>query len=193
MNNFKKGGFKAGASSFGGRPKFGGGKKFGGDKKFGTTGRGHDRGDRKSAGSEMFSAVCSECRKSCEVPFRPSGDKPVFCRDCFGNKDKGASRDFRGSERASSDFRKDSRPAYREETRAPRPEHGGGNEEMKRRIESIESKINRILEYMNTQTQALSRNTVVAGEVSIPKKERKPKVDKKAVVVKKKAPKKGKK
>lgn len=34
----------------------------------------------------MHRAICSECNKECEVPFRPSGDKPVFCRTCFKNK-----------------------------------------------------------------------------------------------------------
>jgi CxxC-x17-CxxC domain-containing protein len=32
----------------------------------------------------MFSATCAECGKPCEVPFRPTGDKPVFCSYCFG-------------------------------------------------------------------------------------------------------------
>jgi len=32
---------------------------------------------------EMHKAVCSDCGKECEVPFKPSGDRPVYCRDCF--------------------------------------------------------------------------------------------------------------
>lgn len=32
---------------------------------------------------EMFSATCGACGKSCQVPFQPSGDKPVYCSDCF--------------------------------------------------------------------------------------------------------------
>jgi len=31
----------------------------------------------------MHKAICSQCKKECEVPFRPSGDRPVFCNDCF--------------------------------------------------------------------------------------------------------------
>lgn len=31
----------------------------------------------------MFSAICADCRKPCQVPFRPSGDKPIYCRECF--------------------------------------------------------------------------------------------------------------
>jgi CxxC-x17-CxxC domain-containing protein len=32
---------------------------------------------------EMHKAICSNCGKECEVPFKPSGSKPVFCRECF--------------------------------------------------------------------------------------------------------------
>ncbi len=47
----------------------------------------------RSERPEMFRATCDECRKSCEVPFRPSGDKPVYCSNCFG-KGNGPSRDI---------------------------------------------------------------------------------------------------
>ncbi len=32
---------------------------------------------------EMFPAVCAECGKSTQVPFQPSEDRPVYCRDCY--------------------------------------------------------------------------------------------------------------
>lgn len=32
---------------------------------------------------EMFPAVCASCGVQTEVPFQPSGEKPVYCRDCF--------------------------------------------------------------------------------------------------------------
>ena len=31
----------------------------------------------------MHKAVCADCRKECEVPFRPSADRPVYCKNCF--------------------------------------------------------------------------------------------------------------
>ncbi len=40
--------------------------------------RGFDRGPR-----EMHKATCSECQQECEVPFKPTEGKPVYCRDCF--------------------------------------------------------------------------------------------------------------
>ncbi|MDT3700338.1 MAG: zinc-ribbon domain containing protein [Thermincola sp.] len=35
---------------------------------------------------EMHSAVCSACGCETQVPFKPSGDKPVYCRECFNNQ-----------------------------------------------------------------------------------------------------------
>ena len=32
---------------------------------------------------QMYPAVCAECGKETEVPFEPSGDRPVYCNDCF--------------------------------------------------------------------------------------------------------------
>lgn len=32
---------------------------------------------------EMHPAVCAGCGVETQVPFRPSGDRPVYCRDCF--------------------------------------------------------------------------------------------------------------
>ena len=35
---------------------------------------------------EMFSAVCAECGKECQVPFKPTEGKPVYCSECFAAK-----------------------------------------------------------------------------------------------------------
>lgn len=32
---------------------------------------------------EMFPAVCAACGKETMVPFKPSNDRPVYCRECF--------------------------------------------------------------------------------------------------------------
>ena len=32
---------------------------------------------------EMFDAVCARCGKDTQVPFRPTGARPVYCSDCF--------------------------------------------------------------------------------------------------------------
>ncbi len=35
---------------------------------------------------EMFSAVCAECGRTAQVPFQPTGARPVYCSDCFQGK-----------------------------------------------------------------------------------------------------------
>jgi CxxC-x17-CxxC domain-containing protein len=32
---------------------------------------------------EMFDVTCSSCGQPAQVPFQPSGDKPVYCSTCF--------------------------------------------------------------------------------------------------------------
>ena len=44
----------------------------------GYSGGGYSRGPR-----EMFDAVCARCGKDTQVPFRPTGARPVYCSDCF--------------------------------------------------------------------------------------------------------------
>lgn len=84
----------------------GGGKKFGGGFGSKPAGRGGFGGSRSFGGRSegrpsMHPAVCDDCGKHCEVPFKPSGDRPVLCSDCFGgNKSKSGpssrGRDFGG-------------------------------------------------------------------------------------------------
>lgn len=38
---------------------------------------------------EMFTATCAECKKECTVPFKPSGNRPVYCKECFGKRKDG--------------------------------------------------------------------------------------------------------
>lgn len=86
MPDFKKFGNKRGDTfnrGPGGKPGFGGG----------------DRADRP-----MYKAVCAECGKPCEVPFRPSGDRPVYCKDCFAAMGPQERSDSRGPSAPRRDF-----------------------------------------------------------------------------------------
>ena len=41
-------------------------------------------GFRSNSGpKEMHKTTCSDCKQETEVPFKPSGDRPVYCRECF--------------------------------------------------------------------------------------------------------------
>ncbi|MDO8524812.1 MAG: hypothetical protein Q7R99_04275 [bacterium] len=55
--------------------------------------------DRGSRSVEMHKAICDKCGKECEVPFRPTGGKPVFCSNCF---DRNNNSDVRRPERDNS-------------------------------------------------------------------------------------------
>lgn len=75
------GGFKS-RPSFGGRPRL---------------------SNRAGRGSiEMHKAICDNCGKECEVPFRPTSGKPIFCSNCFENQ-KGGSNSRRFEERPMFD------------------------------------------------------------------------------------------
>ncbi len=34
----------------------------------------------------MFNVICADCKKECSIPFKPSGDRPVYCKDCFSRR-----------------------------------------------------------------------------------------------------------
>jgi CxxC-x17-CxxC domain-containing protein len=48
------------------------------------------RGQQRGGGGfgqerEMHPAVCAQCGADTMVPFRPRGDRPVYCSDCFSS------------------------------------------------------------------------------------------------------------
>lgn len=150
MNNFKKGGFQKAGGGFGGRSKFSGGKKFGG--KFGSKFEG-GRGRASMGGArhgfaksddtfgkrmELFDAVCAKCKKNCKVPFRPTGDKPVYCRECFSGQEQVPGRNSNGKDRVVV-----SRQNIGED----------GIDALRRQITVLESKVNRILELVSKKTE----------------------------------------
>lgn len=62
--------FNRGGGSYGG----GGGGGFGG---------GGGRGFGDGGNRQRFTITCAACGKEDEVPFRPTGARPVYCYDCF--------------------------------------------------------------------------------------------------------------
>jgi len=62
-------------------------QSYGDSKRFS---RDPDRPERRDFRKEvqMHSATCDKCGARCEVPFKPTGNKPVYCSDCFRKGDK---------------------------------------------------------------------------------------------------------
>ena len=101
---------------------------------------------------EMFKATCANCGKQCEVPFRPTGNKPVLCRECFQNN-RGA--DSRRPERGSFD-----RPQFNREDNQARPNY-------KAQFEALNAKMDRILSLLTPQPAEVSPLESEIGEETI--------------------------
>lgn len=146
----------------------GGGRKFGGGRDRGFGGGGRDR-ERP----EMHKTVCSDCGNSCEVPFRPTGDKPVFCSDCFRNK-RGDSQDRGGSRERGGGRDRDSRP---------KPSYQGGGQDYKAQFEILNVKLDKIIKALNPDVfGSKSESFEKAPEkIKTPKKEVDTKALKKAI------------
>jgi len=138
-----------------GRRGFGGG--FGGRGSFGRGGR-----DR-----QMSSAICSNCGKSCQVPFKPTGDKPVYCSDCFEKMgDRGERKSF-------------DRPRF--------GERNSQDNQYKAQFEAVNAKLDKILSLLQPKPGAeLDPEVKVAVETPAEKMEIKPPKSRK--VTQKKAP-----
>jgi len=47
---------------------------------------GKDRRDNDYRGRNFSVVICADCQKECEVPFKPTGDRPVYCKECFAKR-----------------------------------------------------------------------------------------------------------
>lgn len=126
------------------------GQSFAGKKSFKDQNH-HTSSDRRPAResgqkTEKFSATCSGCHKSCDVPFKPSNDKPIYCNACFGMKKSG--NELRGGNKPTG--RTERRPFGNASASSPtpKPDHQGILE-LKRQISELEVKLNKILDLLN--------------------------------------------
>ncbi|MBD3363143.1 hypothetical protein GF362_05465 [Candidatus Dojkabacteria bacterium] len=52
----------------------------------------------------MHDAVCDKCGKDCKVPFKPTSGKPIFCSECFEQKQNNSSGGFNKKRRKVEKF-----------------------------------------------------------------------------------------
>jgi len=164
------GGFSGGRA---GAPRYGGSgrpdrfsKPFRGNKFEGNRGGG-DRGP-----VFMHDAICSDCSKKCQVPFKPMSGKPIFCNDCFGGK--------RGSDERPERREFNDRPTPRFTPEKPTENLG----DLKRQIDALHVKIDSLVRVVESSLKTKSAPAPVTI-VKIPKTPVK-KVVKKASAKKKK-------
>ena len=201
-NRFGKrdfGGRDSGARSFGGRDSGGrdsGGRSFGRRDSGGRDSGGRDSGGRgfcnRSGGNTMMhKAKCDECGCDCEVPFRPTGNKPVLCSPCF--RGAGNSSPSRSGGRRDSD-----RPRFED-----KPAHSSGcnHVDCKKQFAQLNEKLDMALEALVTiirnqekpvAKEAAPKKAVEINELEIsqPVIEERPKKTRKAATAKKTATKK---
>lgn len=188
MGDFNRGGGFGGGNRGGdfkrrdgGRPSFGGKPSF---NKFGGGGR----DDRPKT---MFKTTCDECKKSCEVPFRPNGDKPVYCSECFGGKreDGGGDR----FEKRYDNNKSFSAPRTRVDRKDDQP--SGGNNDLKIQIAALNTKLDKLIDMMksNVKPKAEGKERTIPAmlkDIENQSKDSKPKAKATKKVVKKVAKKK---
>lgn len=67
----------------GGGDDYGQGRSSGGGYGGGGFGGGGFGGGAARPARELHDAVCASCGTQTQVPFKPTGERPVYCRDCF--------------------------------------------------------------------------------------------------------------
>jgi CxxC-x17-CxxC domain-containing protein len=110
------------------------------------TGRGNFGGkisrDAHGFGQEkrMHRAVCTECGTDCEVPFKPNGERPVLCSNCFG--EMAAAESPRRDQFKPKRFARPNRPGSfrRSERTDPR-----NSDDLKKELAQIHQKLDLIL------------------------------------------------
>lgn len=130
-------------------------------------------GRRRDGGRpDMHSAICDECHKDCEVPFRPTGNKPIFCSRCFEKQGGGSRQNNFGGGRDRKPRFNDSKP--------------NDNKEILKGIKTLNYKLDELIKALDKETPAEKTPDIITK----PKKKtttKKPvkKVVKKKVVKKK--------
>ena len=138
-----------------GRDRDGGHGFGGGYNKYSSNRDSGERGERREV---LHRAVCSECNNTCEVPFRPNGSKPVYCKDCFGKK-KGAYPN--NNEKPAFTPRAEHTQTSRPQTQAP----DGRIDKLVSQMDSLHSKLERIIKMIEGNPSVRSAETSVASAV----------------------------
>ena len=62
-------------------------RSFSNNRSQNRSGGGYNRNNRSSYGQrrpvEMHKVTCSKCGEDTEVPFKPDGTRPVYCKECY--------------------------------------------------------------------------------------------------------------
>lgn len=140
---------------------------FGRDRRGG--GRDFKRRDFGSGSSDrpqvMHQTICSNCGKECEVPFRPNGSKPVYCRDCFQTMRPQESQRSENFPRRSNFEDRNNNPAPRPITQPQQPNY-------REQFDALNAKLDKILNLLSPKNLPVKKVEVSeptqVPEVEIP-------------------------
>lgn len=150
------------------KPRFGGGSRFGGaPKRFGGKPGGFRSGGTGHPPT-LYDTTCGDCGKDCKVPFRPTGERPLYCRDCFSKhapapREGGFKKEFKRNDRPFRDA-----PRF-ENHSAPRPQ-ASANPEMTKQLEAMNVKLDRLISIFEKQAHASNVNQALKSIDTTPQK-----------------------
>lgn len=155
------GGYRGGAGGgAGGGRRFGGSSGGGAGRSFGGGGGGGWQRDNDREAPQMHRATCAACNSVCEVPFRPNGEKPVYCRECFRKPEDGGSSAprFGGNDRSE-------RPRSFDK---PAPRAGasmGGSDEIVKQLKTLNKKMDALIQlFLEGGDEEMESDEEVEGE-----------------------------
>lgn len=120
------------------------------------------RSDNRSRSMVKYPAICDQCKQNCEVPFRPTGNKPIYCSNCFeGKRDGPEDRKTRRFDNKTSNYQVNDK----------------AREQLTKTIEKLDNKIDKLIEIMEN----IQNDNKKKMETPVPNK----KAAKKVVVAKK--------
>jgi CxxC-x17-CxxC domain-containing protein len=93
----------------------------------------------------MHKAICSNCGAECEVPFKPTGDRPVYCSNCFKKGDNSGPAKFGGN------FKEQSFGGERRTFEKPGVPENRGNDQLKSQLEMLNTKLDKILQALTAE------------------------------------------
>ncbi len=147
--------------------------------------RGRDFGKKRGRDSErpsMHQATCDNCGKNCEVPFKPTSGKPIYCSSCFDKSQTDGPKKY-GKERSDRNFRSgDSRKRSFENRDFVSDNRGKETDQFKKEIELLNKKLDKILEILTAVPSEENYEGELEEETEKPKVK---KVTKKKAVTKK--------
>jgi len=129
---------------------------YGGDRRF-------NRGGDKEF-TPLCKATCAECGHTCQVPFKPTGSKPVYCNACFRKQGYDDGIERFGAKRFNRSNR-DDKPAYKNQSRDRQPNRDG-NDEVVNQLRTLNKKMDSLMQILKgheekTESEKIEKDDVI--------------------------------